>query len=307
MKILVCDPIGQSGIAYLREKGHDVVLEPDITAENLIGGVADIDALIVRGRTKVTHEVIESAGNLKVIARSGTGVDNIDLAAAKDHGITVVNAPGANAESVAEHTLAFMLALARNLVGTVSTLRGGTWAKSDFHGSELKDKTLGIVGFGHIGSRVAQLGEALGMTVFVYSRRPPAIGQAVDLASLLTQSDVVSLHVPLTAETRGLIGAKELALMKKTALLINTSRGAVVDEKALIQAIKSGNLAGAALDVYESEPLSADSPLLTLPQVLTTPHVAADSQEGENRASLLIAEDVDRVLAGQKALREVHI
>ncbi len=306
-KILISDPIGEDGIVYLKQKGHTVVLEPDITPDELLSAISDVSALIVRGRTKVTHEVIESGPNLKVIARSGTGVDNVDLAAASEHGVIVVNAPGANAESVAEHTMALILALSRSIVSTVLSMRSGKWAKDAYRGMELKGKTLGVVGFGTIGPRVAELGTAFGMEVVVCSHKPPSIGRSVSLQELLAISDIVSLHIPLTQETRGLIGKKELDVMKKSACLINTSRGAVVDEKALTEALKESRISGAALDVYETEPLPSDSPLLALPNVITTPHVAAMSPESENRASLMVAEDVDRVLTGQKALREVHI
>ncbi len=307
MRVLICDRVGQDGIDFLKSKGYDVVFLPEITAEELLREVPDADAVIVRGRTKISKAVIEAGGKLKVIARSGTGVDNIDLTAAKEKKIVVVNAPGANAESVAEHVFAFMLALARNLIPAVNTLKSGTWAKSDFHGMELKGKTLGVVGFGHIGSRVAQLGAAFGMDVLVYSHKPPGVGRQTDLPALLSASDMVSLHVPLTDETKGMIGAREFGLMKKTAYLINTSRGAVVDEKALGVALKNHVIAGAALDVYTSEPLSPESELLKLDTVITTPHVAADSREGENRASRMIAEDVDLVLTGGQPLRAVSV
>ncbi len=300
MRVLVCDRVGQDGIDFLTSKGHEVIFSPDITAEQLVQKAVDVDALIVRGRTKVTKEVIAAATQLKVIARSGTGVDNIDLLAAKEKKITVVNAPGANAESVAEHTFAFMLALARNLVPAVTQLKSGTWAKSDFRGMELKGKTLGVLGFGHIGKRVAELGKAFGMDVLVYAKGNP-------LDEFLASVDIVSLHVPLTSETRGLMGAKEFKKMKKTAILINTARGAIVDEAALIDALKTGTIAAAALDVYSTEPLSSESELLKLPNVILTPHVAADSREGENRASSMIAEDVDRVLTGGVPVREVRV
>jgi D-3-phosphoglycerate dehydrogenase len=305
MKILVCDPVGEDGLTSLKEKGYDVLFTPDITPEELLEKVKDVDALIVRGRTKVTSEVIQKGQSLQVIARSGTGVDTIDCVAAKERGIKVVNAPGANAQSVAEHTFAFILALTRQLVPTVNTLRAGRWAKSDFRGMELLGKTLGVIGVGHIGKRVAQIGEALGMKVLVYSRKPASIGTSVSLSELFSKSDIVSIHVPLTDETRGLVGTNELHMMKPTAFLINTSRGAVVDEVALIDVLKNKKIAGAALDVFTNEPLSEKSELLTLDTVLVTPHVGADSHEGENRASVMIAEDIDLVLTGQKPKREV--
>lgn len=287
MNIFVSDPIGTEGIAFLKQKGYDVIDHID-----------HADAMIVRGKTKVTRELIAQAKNLKVIARSGTGVDNIDVAAAKEKGIVVVNAPGANAQSVAEHTFALILALTRRLIPTVNTLKSGVWAKSDFSGMELMGKTLGVLGNGHIGKKVAALGAAFGMNVLVYERGGL-------LPDMLKQADIVTIHLPLTIETKGLLGANEFSIMKSTAFLINTARGAIVDEVALISALKNNNIAAAALDVYTSEPLSPDSELLKLSNVIMTPHVAADSAEGENRASLMVAQDVHRVLQGQKPMNVV--
>lgn len=281
MKIFVCDPVGPDGIDYLKEKGHEMVDD-----------IAVADAFIVRGKTKVTKEMMAMAKNLKVIARSGTGVDNIDLVAARKKNIVVVNAPGANAESVAEHTLAFMLALARSLVPAVNTLKSGIWAKSDFRGMELSGKTLVVLGAGHIGLRVAELGRAFGMEVLVFTR-----GDV--LGDMLPKADFITIHLPLNDETRGMIGAGEFSRMKTTAYLINTARGALIDEQALVLALKNGVIAGAALDVFTKEPLSSESELLKLENVILTPHVAADSREGENRASMMIAQDVDAVLQGK--------
>lgn len=289
MKIVISDPIGEDGIVYLKQKGHEI-----------IDSIAEADALIVRGKTKVTKEVIATAKNLKVIARSGTGVDNIDLTAAKERGIVVVNAPGANAQSVAEHTFALILALTRNLVPTVNKLKSGTWAKSEFSGMELSGKTLGVLGFGHIGKRVAELGRVFGMKIIVHKR-----GDAIE--GVLRQSDIVTIHLPLNDQTQGLIGIKELSMMKKTAFLINTARGAIVDEAMLITALNNKTIAAAALDVYTKEPLASESELLTMNNVVVTPHVAADSREGENRASLMVAKDVDAVLQGGKPKNPVNL
>lgn len=298
MKILVCDKIGEPGLTFLRQKGYEVLFRPDITADELPSAAASMDALVVRGRTKVTKAVIDAAKKLKVIARSGTGVDNIDRVEAAKRGIVVVNAPGANSESVAEHVIAFMLLLTRGLLPIVNQFKTGQWRKSSFSASELKGKTLGIIGLGHVGSRVSELAEAFGMNVLFYRRGDK-------LMSVLPQCDFVSLHVPLTDETRGMISAPEFGMMKKTAYLINTARGAVVDEQALIVALKEGTIAGAALDVYTVEPLPAGSPLHSLDNAILTPHVGADSREAEDRASTIIAEDIDRVLTGKKPLHQV--
>jgi D-3-phosphoglycerate dehydrogenase len=293
MKILVTDRVGEEGISYLKDKGYEVIVSSTITPEELIHAVVDVDALLVRGRTKVTADVIVAAKQLKVIGRSGTGVDTIDVGTATQKNIAVVNAPGANAQSVAEHTMALMLALSRHIVPAVNSLKAGKWEKSNYRGMELQGKTLGVLGMGHVGSRVARLAEAFGMKIYSYSR-------GEDLSAVLAQSDIVSIHLPLTDETRGCIGEKELQSMKPTAMLINTARGAIVQQGALMAALERGTIAAAALDVYEKEPLSFDSPLLQLSNIILTPHVGADSPESENRASLSVAQDIHRVLQEEK-------
>lgn len=290
MKILITDPIGQEGIDFLKNKGYEIS-ESD-------GVLADADAIIVRGRTKVSKEFISQTTRLKVIGRSGTGVDTIDVAAATQKNIVVVNAPGANAQTVAEHTMALMLAVSRHIVPTVNSLKAGKWEKASYHGMELYGKTLGVLGMGHIGSRVAKLAEAFGMNVLPYIR-------GEDLLAVLKQSDIVSIHLPLTDETRGCIGQREFSSMKKTAILINTARGAIVQQDVLVAALQQGTIAAAALDVYEKEPIPSDSPLLPLPNVILTPHVGADSPESENRASLSVAQDIHRVLQKENPLHPV--
>lgn len=316
MNILICDPIGQSGLDYLTKLGHIVVYKPEITPEEVLSEIPPIDALIVRSRTKVTAEIMQKGTSLKVIARSGAGVDTIDVETANKHNIVVVNAPGTNSEAVAEHTLALMLALARDIVRTSTSLSSGVWSKSSYRGMELHGKILGVIGFGHIGSRVAELAHAFGMTIYVYSRtqsdaRSQQIsrlgGREVGLDILLRESDMVTIHVSLSDGTRGMIDLPALEKMKPISYLINTSRGAVVDEDALISALQSGQLAGAALDVFASEPLAKDNPLCSMGSVILTPHVAASSHEAEERASIMIAEDIDRVLKGAAAAHAVTI
>lgn len=307
MKVLIADKIGEPGLVLLGKRGYDVVFRPDITAQELPAAVASVSALAVRGRTKVTKAVIDAAKNLKVIARSGTGVDNIDRVAAAKRGIVVVNAPGANAESVAEHVIAFMLVLARGLVPIINQLKKGEWRKSAFTATELKGKTLGIVGFGHVGSRVAELALAFGMELLVYTRSKVPGHKLSTLPDLLKASDFISLHVPLTEETRGLIGKREFAMMKKSAYLINTARGAVIDEQSLVDALTRKAIAGVALDVYTVEPLPPDNPLHGLDNAILTPHVGADSREAEDRASISVAQDIDRVLTGGKPVHPVSL
>lgn len=316
MKIFVSDPIGQSGLEYLKKCGYIVEYEPTISTEKLAEVITPIDALIVRSRTHVDAALIDRATSLKVIARSGAGVDTIDVAAATKKNIIVVNAPGANAEAVAEHTLALILALARDLVQTSAKMASGDWSKSSYRGMELKGKTLGVVGFGTIGARVVELGHAFGMNVIVFTKtqtperqsRISALGaKLTDLETLVAESDVVSLHMSLSDETRGLFNESLISKMKPISYLINTSRGAIVDESALAQALTNGSLAGAALDVFSTEPLPATSVLRSLPNVILTPHVAANSKESEERASIMIADDIDRVLQGKPAIRRVTI
>lgn len=316
MKIFVSDPIGQSGLEYLKKCGHIVEYEPSISSEKLSEVIPPYDALIVRSRTRVDAKLIEQATALKVIARSGAGVDTIDVAAAAKKDIIVVNAPGANAEAVAEHTLALILALARDLIQTSAKMASGEWSKSSYRGMELKGKTLGVVGFGTIGARVVELGLAFGMEVLVFTKtqtperqaRIFALGAKItDLETLVAESDVVSLHMSLSEETRGLFNTSLISKMKPISYLVNTSRGAIVDESALAQALTNGSLAGAALDVFSSEPLPATSVLRSLPNVILTPHVAANSKESEERASIMIADDIDRVLQGKPAIRRVTI
>ena len=284
MNIVTCDPVGQSGIELLKKLGH--VISTD---------VSQADVLIVRSRTKVTKDLIDSAPNLKIIARAGSGTDTIDVAYAQSKGIRVINAPGANAQSVAEHTIALMLSLSRDIVNTSGAMKQGKWTKSTYRGFELCGKTLGIVGFGHVGKHVAEIATAIGMNVTVFSRSR----QDAPLRELLEKSDVVSLHVSLSKETEGMLGKSEFALMKPTAVLINTSRGSVIDEMELIDALQQNTIAGAALDVYNNEPLDPNSPLCRLPNVILTPHVASISPESEENASMMIASEIDRILKGE--------
>lgn len=271
MKIFIADPITKAGIDYLKNKGHEIV------------DTQDADALLVRSKTKVTKEMIDSFPNLKVIGRAGVGLDNIDCIAAKEKEIEVVNAPGSNAESVAEHAIALILALSRNIPNVALSMRAGKWEKSSYRGMELMGKTLGIIGYGHVGKRVGELAAAFGMKLMIYVKEDP-------LDMILAESDFLTIHATLNEKTRGMIGATELSKMKKTAYLINTARGAVVDENALIAALKNGTIAGAALDVFAMEPTHSE--LLTLKNVICTPHVASVSPESGNRASVMVAEAV---------------
>jgi len=297
-RVLVCDPVHEEGIEKLRRAGLEVDVKPAISHEELRNAVSNYDALIVRSRTKVTKEIIEAGKQLKAIGRAGVGLDNIDLETAEKQGIAVLNTPDSPAEAVAELTIGLMISLARNISIADQAMKGGEWIKKKLEGWELRDKTLGVIGLGNIGERVARIAKAMGMKILITKRTPPKPellreleGEFVPLLELLQRSDVVTIHVPLTPQTHYMIGAKELKLMKNGAFLINTSRGAVVDEKALLEALQSGKLGGAALDVYETEP-PTDLTLIRLPNVICTCHIGAQTKEAERAASNMIAERI---------------
>ena len=301
VRVLVTDPVDPIGLRLLEEAGIEVSYEPDIGPEGLLASVANYDALMVRGRTKVTRAIIgASGGQLKAICRVGVGLDNIDLEAAREAGVVVMNTPEALTEAVAELTVGLMLALARRIPYADGQLKGGRWAKRELMGFELRGKTLGIIGFGRIGQRVAEICHALGMRILAFRRtRPPGIAEVlartgsrmVPLDELISSSDIITLHVPLTPQTRHMIGEREISMMKDGAILINTSRGGVVDEEALYKALVSGKLAGAALDVFEEEPPKGISlKLASLPNVVATPHIGAQTVEAQEAASRLAAE-----------------
>ncbi len=304
-KILVTDPIHEDALRRLEELGEVVVLE-DADEEELRRHVRDADAWVVRSGTRVTRELIEEAENLKVIARAGVGVDNIDVEAATERGIIVVNAPESSSISVAEHTMGLMLALARRIPQADRSVRRGEWERQRFIGVELAGKVLGIIGLGRIGRQVAKRARAFEMEVIAFD---PYISEEVaeelgvelveDLDELLRRADVVTIHVPLTEETRGMIGERELKLMKESAFLINCARGEVVDEEALVRALKEGWIAGAALDVFAEEPPGEDHPLYELDNVVLTPHIGGSTSEAQRAAGLIVAREIERVLKGE--------
>ncbi len=297
-KILVCDPIHEEGTEKLKQAGFEVDINPTITAEQLKKIVSEYDALIVRSRTQVTKEIIDAGRRLRVIGRPGVGLDNIDLETAKQRGITVLNTPEALAVAVAELTIGLVISLARSIPLADRTLKEGKWIKKKLVGWQLEGKTLGTIGLGKVGERVARIAKAFGMNILITDIIPlsPELlkeleTEVIPLGELLQRSDVVTLHVPLTSRTYHMIGAEEFQLMKKGAFLVNTSRGAVVDEKALLTALKSGKIGGAALDVYEVEP-PRDLELIRLPNVVCTAHIGAQTKEAQNAAASMIAEKV---------------
>lgn len=305
--ILIADPIASEGICILERAGQ-VRVDENITAADLRDIIADYDALVVRSRTQVTAALIHVAKRLRVIGRAGVGLDNIDAGAAQQRGITVLNAPYSVTISVAEHTLGLMIALARFVPQADASLRRGEWTKNKFMGIELQGKTLGIVGLGRIGSAVAPRAIALGMRVLAYDpyitrARALNFGAALvdSLEELLGASDFVSIHTPLMPTTRGLFGEIEFEQMKPDGRLIFCARGGVVDESALLRALESGKLAGAALDVFETEPPGLN-PLMQHPRVIVTPHVGAMTREAQAKAAVEVAEQIVRLLKTQESV-----
>ncbi len=298
VKVLVCDPFHKEGIEKLERAGFEVDVNPAISHEQLRKVVSEYDALIVRGRTKVTREVIEVGKRLKIIGRAGVGLDNIDSETAEKRGIVVLNTAEAPAEAVAELTMGLILSLARNIPLADRAMKEGKWIKKKLKGWQLKGKTLGTIGLGNIGLKVARLARAFGMKILITKRTPPAPevlkeldSEFIPLKEMLQRSDIVTIHVPLTPQTHHMIGEEEIQLMKKGAYLINMSRGAIVDERALLEALKSTKLTGAALDVYEEEP-PKDLALIKMPNVVCTPHIGAQTEEAQEAAATLIAEKV---------------
>jgi D-3-phosphoglycerate dehydrogenase len=304
LRILVADPIAADGVQRLRAAGDvDVVTGLDEAA--LIARIAGYDALVVRSETKVTAAVLDSAARLRVVGRAGVGVDNIDIEAATRHGVLVLNAPTGNTIAAAEHAVAMMLALARNIPAADASLRAGRWERSQLIGVELRDRTLGVLGLGKIGFEVARIaGEGLRMRVLAHDplvtheRAEQAGAELVDMETLLAESDVLSVHVPLTEHTRGVIGAAELRRMRPGARLINVARGGIIDEAALAEAVRNGIVAGAAVDVFTSEPVPAGHPLIGVDGIVVTPHLGASTAEAQVNVAADVADQIVEYLQG---------
>jgi D-3-phosphoglycerate dehydrogenase len=299
MKVLVCDPIAPEGLEVLRQSPALQVVELDgATPAQLIAQIADADALIVRSQTTVTAPIIAAAAKLRVIGRAGVGVDNVDVDAATQRGIVVLNTPGSNTISAAEHTISLMMAMARNVAQAHASMRAGLWDRKSFVGVELFEKTLGVIGMGRIGAEVARRAVGLGMRVIGYdpfltpARAASLQVECVALPQLFAQSDFITVHIPLNDQTRGMIGKTQLAQMKRGVRLINCARGGIIVERDLAEAIQSGQVAGAALDVFEQEPPPADFPLRQLDAVVMTPHLGAATAEAQQRVGVEIARAV---------------
>ena len=312
-RVLVADQIALDGLAPLRDDSRfELIVKPGLKGAELRDAIAAADAVLVRSATQITRESLARANGLKVIGRAGVGVDTIDVDAATERGIAVLTAPAGNTISAAELTFALTLALARRVSAADRSMKAGQWDRKSFSGTELYGKTLGLVGAGRIGGEVAKRARAFGMQVvafdpFLIAERALTLGiERAELDEVLRRADVVSLHVPLTDATAGLLGDRELGLMKPTAVIVNAARGGVVREDALVRALTDKRIAGAALDVFEQEPLPADHPLRLLENVVLTPHLGASTAEAQQNVAVEIAEAVRAALVDGDLSRAVN-
>ena len=312
MKVLVLDNVSEKAVAVLEENGIEAEVSPTLPPEELLQKISQYEGMIVRSQTKVTAEAIAAAGNLKVIGRAGVGVDNIDVNAATRKGIIVMNAPDGNTISTAEHTVAMLMALARNIPQAHAVLKEGNWDRKKFTGVEVNGKTLGIIGMGRIGTEVARRTQGMGMTIlvvdpFMTAEKADQLGVClVELETLLAEADFITIHTPLTEETKGLLNAETLQKTKKGVRIINCARGGIADEEALAEAVKAGQVAGVALDVFVQEPPSCQR-LLDLPQVVVTPHLGASTREAQVNVAVDVAKELSRALKGKTFKNAVNI
>ncbi|MBQ1335944.1 MAG: phosphoglycerate dehydrogenase [Selenomonadaceae bacterium] len=312
MKVLAADGISTKGIELL-EKEFEVVVKEKISHEELLSIIPEFDALMVRSASKVTADVIERAEKLKIIGRAGVGVDNIDSPAATARGIIVINSPGGNTIAATEHTMAMMLAMSRHIPIANETLQKGEWNRKKYVGVELRGKTLGVVGMGRIGSGVAKRALAFDMNVIAYDpyineERAKSLGVKVgSLDDVIAEADFITVHMPLTPETKGMISMEQMKKMKKGVRLVNCARGGIIDEADLAQAVKDGIVAGAAIDVFTSEPIPADHPLLGIPGIILTPHLGASTVEAQIGVSVDVSEGILAALKGEPVSTAVNM
>ena len=311
-RVLITEKIADAGIERLREAGHDVDVKLNLSEDALLAEVRDANAVIIRSATTITKEVIKNGEKLLVIGRAGIGLDNVDVNAATEQGVMVVNAPKSNILSAAEHTIALILAQARNIPQANSALKSGRWERNEWTGVELADKTLGIIGLGRIGKLVAQRALAFGMNLvaydpFVATERARQLSvQLMSLEELIQVSDFLTIHVAKTPETENLINAELLSRAKPSLRIINVARGGIVNEVDLAEAVTTGKIAGAAIDVFENEPVT-ESPLFSLPQIVVTPHLGASTTEAQDKAGESIAEQVELALLGDFVPHAVNV
>jgi len=312
MKVLVSDKVSQQGVEIL-QKEFAVDMKTGLTKEELISIIPGYDALVVRSETKVTKDVLAAAKNLKVIGRAGVGVDNIDVEAATQQGVIVLNAPEGNTIAATEHTCAMMLALARNVAKADASMRQKLWQRSKFMGVELRGKTLGILGLGRIGTGVAKRMLAMEMRVmaydpFVNAEQAKQLGiEIAEIDDILAQADFLTLHLPLTPKTKNLLNAAAFAKMKKGVRIVNCARGGVIDEVALAQALEAGIVGGAAIDVFEQEPINQDNPLLDAPNTVLTPHLGASTEEAQVGVAVDVAKGIIAALRGEPVMTAVNM
>jgi len=316
MKILVCDPVSPKGIALLQQRPEFkvVVLSKRHSEEELLPLVKDVVAMLVRSETKVTRKVIEAANQLRVVGRAGVGVDNVDVDAATEHGVVVMNTPGGNTISTAELSFAMLLSLARKVPQAYASMAAGRWDRKQFQGAELAGKTLGVLGLGRIGTEVAKRALAFGMKVLAYDpflteARAKAIGiqMQVDLDNLYRDADFITVHMPVTDQTRGMLNAAAFSKMKPKVCLVNCARGEIVVEKDLLAALDSGKVAAAALDVFQIEPLPADHPFRAHPAITLTPHLGASTQEAQEKCGIEVAEVIAAYLLTGEVRNAVNL
>ncbi len=311
MKILVSDPLSQAGLRILQEK-YQVDEKTNLTPEELVACIGEYDALVVRSGTQVVAEVIDAGTKLQVIGRAGVGVDNIDVERATEKGVIVLNAPEGNTVSAAEHAVAMMMALSRNIPGASSSLKNKEWKRSQFMGVELYNKTLGVLGLGRVGSEVIKRAKAMGMHILGYDpyisvERAEKLGvKLVSATEIYQEADFITLHLPKTKASYHMIGEKEIAMMKEGVRIVNCARGGVIDETALYEGLTSGKVAGAALDVFEKEP-AVDNPLVGLDNIVVTPHLGASTQEAQVNVAVQVAHQVVAALNGESVITAVNV
>ena len=312
-RVLVADDLSAEGVEILRKAGLQVDVRVGLKPEELEAAVGDYDAIAVRSATKITAKVLEKASRLRVVGRAGVGVDNVDLEAATRRGVVVMNTPGGSSVTVAELAVAMMLALSRHIAQATASIKSGKWEKKRFQGHELSGKTLGVVGIGNIGSVVVDRARAMKMHVvafdpFVSEEAAAKMGvELVALDQVWKRADVISLHVPFTEKTRNVVNAATLAQMKKGVLIVNCARGGLVDEKALADALSTGQVAGAALDVFEKEPVAPENPLLKLDNFICTPHLGASTEEAQAAVAVAIAEQLAAFLTRGEVKNAVNV
>jgi D-3-phosphoglycerate dehydrogenase len=298
MKILVSDSLSKQGVELLEKAGFTVVVKTKLGKDELFREIKDVDGLIVRSGTKVTAELIEAAERLKVVGRAGSGLDNVDTPAATRRGIVVMNTPGGNTVTTAEHTMSMICAMSRRIPQATASVKAGKWEKEKFMGVELYNKVLGIIGVGQIGGHLTKLAQGIGMQVVAYDpylseERAQKMGITIlELDELFRRADIISIHTPLTPETRGIINAQAIAKMKPGVMIVNCARGGIVHESDLVEALKSKRVAAAAFDVFEEEPVKPDHPLLSLENFICTPHIGASTTEAQENVAVGIAEQI---------------